>query len=201
MASTSGTVTTRMMKVSITKAIRRFQKPTYSTVLGAAGAGAVSGELDELFSKVLPLEQADESLRRVLQAVRDGFPVFYFAAGNPPDQLGQRLSPKLHPVGDDKALDLDAVGEDRLEAPHAVRLRGVVLRNETAYRDARKSVHAPQDSVKDLPADVLEIAIDTVGYGRLQVLVELYHLVVDAAIETELLHDIAALLFAAGDAD
>src|SRR5215212_2094977 len=105
MASSSGTHTSTRMKVSIRKATKRFQKPTYSRLFDAA-----SGKLDELFSKVFPLEQADECPGCILDALRDALAVLYFSARHPADELGQRLGPELHAVGDDEALDLDAVG-------------------------------------------------------------------------------------------
>src|SRR5207244_431532 len=46
-----------------------------------------------------------------------------------------------------------------------------------------------------------EIAVDAVGRRRLEVLVQLARLVVDAGVEAELLHHVFALLLPAGDAD
>src|SRR5205809_402814 len=118
-------------------ATKRFQKPTYSIALdataGAAAEAAVSGELDELLSKILPLEQADKGFRCVFQPLRDGLAILDLAARNPADELRQRLRPQLHAVGNDEALHLDTVRQDRLEGFDAIGLGGVVLRDQAAH--------------------------------------------------------------------
>src|SRR4030081_3147471 len=116
MAIIRGTSTTVTMSESIRNARKRLQKPTYSNET-ARGA---SGELDELLAKILALQEPDESLGRVLQPFRHALAILDLAARDPADELGQRLRPQLHAVGDDEALHLDAVGEDRGEVLHAV---------------------------------------------------------------------------------
>src|ERR1700716_1023901 len=108
MAIISGTSTRVTMSESIRNARKRLQKPTYSTgsTRGVSAAGATrraSGELDELLAKILALQEPDESLGRVLQALRHGLAILDLAARDPADELGQRLRPQLHAVGDDEA--------------------------------------------------------------------------------------------------
>lgn len=43
---------------------------------------ALSSELDELLAEVLALQQTDKRLRRILQAVGDGFAVLDFSLGH-----------------------------------------------------------------------------------------------------------------------
>src|SRR5258708_2653122 len=119
------------MKESIRKATKRFQKPTYSGA-GPRPSGALArpsgelGGLDKLFSKILPLQEPDEGLGRVLDPLRHALAELDLAARHPADQLGQRLRPELHTIGDDEALHLDAVGEQRVEVLYAVGLGRVV---------------------------------------------------------------------------
>src|SRR4051794_5045659 len=108
MARSSGTHTTSRMKLSISAATQRFQKPTYST--GPAPTVA-SGKPDELLAKVFAFQQADEGLRRLLEPLRHALAVLDLSRRDPARELGQRLRPELHAVGDDEALHLDPVGE------------------------------------------------------------------------------------------
>src|SRR4051812_7784862 len=184
----SGPATTRTTSQSSAKAPRRGPKPT------------PSGKSDKLLAEVLALEQADERPRRILQSLGDGLAVLDLAGDHPARQIGKRLRPELQAVGDDEALDLDAVGQDRLKGLHAVGFGGVVLRDQSADRNARKGVHATQRRVENLAADVLEIAVDAVRRSGLELIVQRAGLVVDASVEAELLHHVIAFLSAAGDA-
>src|SRR5882672_12327734 len=188
-AATSGPATTNTSIASSANAPRRCPRPT------------PSGEPDKLLPEVLASQQADERLGRILQPLGDGLAVLDLAGDHPARQVGERLRPELHAVGDDEALHLDAVGQDRLDGLHAVGLGGVVLRDQAADRDAGEGVHPSQRGVEDLAADVLEVAVDAAGHGGLQLVVERAGLVVDAGVEAELLHHVAAFLPAAGDAD
>ena len=141
------------------------------------------------------------ALRRVLDAVGDGFAVLDPALLDHAGELVPRLGIALVPVEHDHALHADAVDEDRADVLHLVGLGRVVARDQAADDDARERVHHRQDRVEDLAADVLEVDVDALGAGRLQVALEVARLVVDAGIEAEFLHDVVALRLAAGDAD
>src|SRR6185503_20890508 len=141
--ATSGPATTNTSSASSANAPRRGPKPT------------PSGDPDKLLAEVLAFQEADECLGRILQSLGDGLAVLDLAGRHPARQIGERLRPELHAVGDDEALHLDAVGQDRLYGLDAVGLGGVVLRDQAAHGDTRESVHAAQCGVEDLAADVL----------------------------------------------
>ena len=63
-----------------------------------------------------------------------------------------------------------------------------------------KALSRRQRGVHHDAADILEVAVDAVGASRLEILVQLAGLVVDAGIEPQLLDDEVALGLAAGDA-
>src|SRR5262249_13526522 len=71
----------------------------------------------------------------------------------------------------------------------------------TTKRDAARHIHLQQHGVQDFATDVLKIDVDALGAGCLELLGEAARLVVDAAIEAQLLGHIAALRGPAGDAD
>src|SRR3954465_8760801 len=125
------------MNMSIRKATKRFQKPTYSTERAGAADAAVSGELDELLSKVPSLEERNEALRCVFEAFYDRFPIFQLAERKRLAQNLERLPVALFPVEHDHALHPDTVHEHRPHIFVPVGLRGVVLRNQPAHHDAR----------------------------------------------------------------
>ena len=79
--------------------------------------------------------------------------------------------------------------------------RGVVGGDQPAHGDAAEQVHLHQHGVEDLAADVLEVDVDALGRGGLELGGEVAGLVVDAGVEAELLRHVAALVGAAGDAD
>src|SRR3990172_9185004 len=113
-------------------AATRFQKPTYSGPCG----DAASGELDELLSKVLPLQQSDEALRRVLDAIDHRLAIPELAGDHQVEQRLVRLGVTLEPVEHDHALHLDAVHQDRTGVLQAVRLGLIEGGNSPADHDA-----------------------------------------------------------------
>src|SRR5579859_4829161 len=137
------------MNMSIRKATKRFQKPTYSGLR----------ELDELLSKVPSLEERDQPLRRLLQALDDRFPIFERALRQRLAEDFHRLPIALLPVEDDHALHPDAVHEQGAQVPVAIGLRGVVLRNQPAHHDARIQVHEAKQRIENGAADVLEMHV------------------------------------------
>src|SRR4051812_8687775 len=103
------------MNMSIRKATKRFQKPTYSTDRVAA-----SGELDELLSKVPSLEERNEALRCVFEAFYDRFSIFELAERKRLAQNFERLPIALFPVEYDHALHPDPAHEHGPHVPVAV---------------------------------------------------------------------------------
>src|SRR5271166_6737331 len=80
-------------------------------------------------------------------------------------------------------------------------LRGAVMGDEPADRDARKVVQRRQHRIQNLPADILEVNIDAVRTVRFQTFSQLGLAMVDAGIESEFVLNEAAFLFAPGNAD
>src|SRR5437868_5759303 len=160
-----------------------------------------SVELDQLLAEILALEQGDESLRGVLDAVDDRFAVPELAFCVIAHQRLERLAVAILPVEYDHALHFDAVDEQRAERLVAIGHRRAVLGDEPAHDDPREPVHEPERRVEDLAADVLEVDVDAFRAGLAQVIEESPCLVIDAGIEAELLHHVIALRLAAGDAD
>lgn len=109
-------------------------------------------------------------------------------------------------VEDDEALHLDALAQDRAhQRRQAVRpgwqLGVVVVGDDAADRDPGLGVEQREDSVEDLAADVLVIDVDAVRAGLGQSFGEVRGMVVEAGIEAEHLHGVAAFFRTAGDAD
>src|SRR4029450_6557911 len=75
----------------------------------------------------------------------------------------------------------------------------VIRRDQPAQCDPAECVHAWQDAVQDLAADILEVAVDALRRRILQRTSDILRLVVDAGIESEFDNAVAALLRAAGD--
>src|SRR5581483_1166457 len=184
--------------MSITKATKRFQKPTYSTLREGA---ASLGELDELFSKVASLEERDQPFRRVLQPLHNGLAVFELVLRKAAGERLECLAVALFPVEDDHSLHSDPVDEHRAHVAIGVRLRRVVFGDEAAHHDARAHPHQLQHRIEDFAAHVLEMHVHAIGAGLRERLLQSPRLVVDAGVEAELVDDVAAFLRTAGDAD
>ena len=109
-------------------------------------------------------------------------------------------------VPDDEAADGEALrqdgAEDRGRAVGAGRQLGhVVVGDEPADRHAREVVEEREHRVPHRAADVLEIDVDALRAGGLELLREIRRAVVDGGVEAELLDQRSALVGAAGDAD
>src|SRR6478609_3980847 len=96
----SGTSTKARTRESIRNATKRSQKPTYSKWGEPASAMRVSGELDQLLAEIPALQEVDKALRRVLDALHDGFAVLDPATGHHRgkrlDSLGIAVDPVEH---------------------------------------------------------------------------------------------------------
>src|SRR6185436_913946 len=187
-------MTTSRINVSMRVAAILFQNPTYSIRAGA------SGELDELLAKIVALQQANQASRRGFDSIEHGLAVLELSCYDELEQRRVRFRVALDPVEHDHPLDLDPVDEDRAEHLDAVGLGRVVLGDQAADDDSRAKIHQAQQRVEDLAADVLEVDIDDFRARRLQIVVQVAGLVVDARIEAERAH-VLAFLRPAGDSD
>src|SRR6266478_3895565 len=79
--------------------------------------------------------------------------------------------------------------------------RGVVVGDEPADGNARKVVQQRQHRIEYWAADILEIDIDAIRTGRFQIFAQLGLAMIEARVESELVLNEAALLFASGNAD
>src|SRR5438270_13154604 len=155
----------------------------------------------QLFSEVSSRQQIDQPTRRVFQPVHDRLPVFEPPFAEVAAERLQCLAVAILPVEHDHALDAQPIDENRAPVSHAIRLDGVVIGNRAADHHAAEEIHAREQRVEDLGADIVEIDVHAVRALLLQLLAQRAGLVIDAGIEAELLLHIGAFLAAAGDAD
>src|SRR5580658_1134210 len=150
-------------------------------------------------AEILPREQSHEPARRVLESL-DQLLAIADAAGAQPRAhvaLKGREAPVV--IEDDESLDADAPAQHGGEQHRrAIDARGQLLEvvpgDESAQRHARADVEERCDGVQHRAADVLEVHIDPLGTGGGKLLCEARAAVIDAGIEPEGLHRVAALL-------
>jgi len=75
------------------------------------------------------------------------------------------------------------------------------MSDTAADRNPSEVIDAFHDGIKDLSTDALEIHINAVRTGCIELLLELIRLVVDAGIKTVGSGDLAALIVGSGHAD
>src|SRR5262249_52872576 len=116
-------------------------------------------------SEVLPREQTDERLRRVLEAGQDIFADDELTGGDPGFQIGEGGGVSVPVVGVDEALYGQAFHhEETGDAARAVGgRRGVVVGDRAAADDAAMVVHAEEARFEDVAADVVEVDVDAAG--------------------------------------
>jgi hypothetical protein len=114
----------------------------------------------------------------------------------------QVLSELISEIQDDEALDLDSHSDDFepvLQAGEGI-AGAVVVGDRTASSDAAELGHASEHQVENLAANVVEVDVDVVGSGLLQVGGERRGLVVQALVGAEGL-DPFTLLVSTSNAD
>src|SRR5690349_3839173 len=161
---------------------------------------ADSDQLDELLAEVAPLEHAEKRFGCVFQALRDGLAILQLLLGDERAEFLQRGGPLVQMLADDEALNQQTLREKQSRMPERQR-RAVVTRDEAAQRDAAMRVHPRERRVEHFAADVLEATVHAVRRRRLEVLIKIARLVVDACVEPQGLDHIAALVWTTRDAD
>src|SRR2546426_11958064 len=115
------------------------------------------------------------------------------ALAEPGGAVAMEVGEAVAVVGDDEASDERPIGEEREGVRSGRELRGVVLRDQAAERDARERVDEPQNGGEDVAADVVEIDVDPLRARLLERGHERLGAVVHAGVEAQLLHDELAL--------
>src|SRR3989442_880900 len=182
-------------------ALRQGSSRTSTAILISLPPRAILADLDEHLAEVLAAQQADERLGRLLEALDDVLAVLQLALAQPARAVGEELR---HPVGviaDDEAANGDAVDEHRRQVRPRRHLRGVVLGDDAAERDARERVDVFQYGLQHVAADVVEVHVDAVRTGVAQHGPEFRHAVGHASVEVEVLEHVLALLPGGGDPD
>src|SRR6516225_8462766 len=96
----------RSASMSYTSSPLRPSKRVHCQVSIALSSGKlVSDQFYQLLALVPALEQPEEGLGRVLQALRHRFLVLELAGGHQRAELLERLGPGVHVLADDEALD------------------------------------------------------------------------------------------------
>ena len=152
-------------------------------------------------AEIPAVEQADERTRRLLQPLDDVFTVADASFAHPARHLRQKVGLTVAVVGDDEAANRHAVDQDRPEVGPSHRLRRIVLADEATERDAGAGVDEPEHGVEHGAADVLEVHVDPGRTGQAERAHEIAASMIHTRVEAERVHDEAALLLGARDAD
>src|SRR4029077_9226983 len=103
-------------------------------------------------------------------------------------------------VADDEALDPEPLPDDRAEIGAGAWGLVVVFGDHPAHHHAGEIIEPREDRLLHRAADILEIDIDPLGAGPVELSLEVA-LMIDRRIEAELVGDIAAFFRPTGDAD
>src|SRR5262249_19968598 len=150
-------------------------------------------------AEVSPLEQADEGLRRLFEAFNHILAIAHATLVDPPAHLFVKSRALLSELALDEAADAERLGQyahhHRRQAVRAGEgFARVILRDESANRDAREVIEQRKDRVPNLAAHIFEIDVDTLGAGRHQALSEVGGAMVHRRVEAELIAKESAFL-------
>src|SRR5205807_7489604 len=104
-------------------------------------------------------------------------------------------------VGDDEALQLEAVSNSRNQVLHAVAFGGIVVGDHSANGNSSKGIAAGQYGVENWAADIFKIDINAFGCRLCQSFCHLVGAMIDAGIKAQFFHDEVALFTSTGNAD
>lgn len=163
-------------------------------------------DLDNGLAKVLTLEDANKAFGGVVDALGDVHLGLEGALGEPLLHLLLVLlvvDVAVAGLADEEADHLEGLGDDVEHVADAVPLvlGGVVVADHAAGGDAAALVDVVEGGLEVLAADVLKVDVDALGGDALEAVGGLLLLVVEAAVEAELLGDEVELLVAADGAD
>src|SRR6185295_14553706 len=124
------------------------------------------------------------------------------ALHQPAAKRRHRFTRAIHVVRDEKALHASALYDQHRKVVWSGRRLGrVVLRDQSAYRNARSDIYLREHRVEYRAAHVLEVHVDSVWTRSLQSFGHVFGLVVDRGVEAQLFSEPAALVIRAGDAN
>src|SRR5260370_10252653 len=161
------------------------------------------GDFYQLLASVPTLQHADESARRILESVFDGLFILQLAFLEPRRELRHPFAKTRRVVDDQKAFHLRAVHyEQREEARSCFRVLEVIQRDLAADTDARVQGQVEQHRVGDRSSDIVEVDVHTAR-------AELFYfravvgggLVIESAVEAEVVDQVADLRIRARNAD
>src|SRR5258708_17687034 len=160
------------------------------------------GEGEHQLADVLAAEELQQAVGKGLNALDDLLEGLGLAGGDPASDGARRLRVTAGVVEHHHPRHARALDQQRQVVGGPLdRRRAVVLRDGAADDDPGAARQSGERGVQDVAADVVEIDVDplraTLPQGGLHVL----GLVIDRGVEAQLLHEVAALLGAAGDAD
>src|SRR2546427_10740985 len=98
-----------------------------STLPNTASPPIRLGEFDQHLPDILPLEQANERLGCMLDAIHDRLLPLDFACGNPGPHVGIELRLPLKMVRDDEALERQPLAHREAQIAWTGRWRGLVI--------------------------------------------------------------------------
>src|SRR6185369_16326217 len=159
------------------------------------------GDLQDQFAKVLSCEQTGQGFREPVQSLHHVFPALHAAVLQVTGQLSYGDREAVDVIEHHHALHAGAVDQQRqviLRPLH--RLGVVVLADRAADDDARSPCQARQHVVQDFATDVVEVDVHAFRAVLFQSRLDTAALVVDAGVETELIHHPVAFGAAAGNA-
>ena len=158
---------------------------------------------DELFADVAAVEQAEENLWGVFEAVVDSLAVFDAACGDPLAQVGHAFAITVGVLEHEKPLDLRLFLDQLPKQPGALfEFGGIVERNLAADNNAGTDINQREDGVADWAADVVEVDVDTVGAEFLQFAeIVVGRFVIESGVEAEFVGEVGDLFIRAGNAD
>src|SRR5579859_677668 len=169
------------------------------------GSRLVRPDAHKLLAEVGALQETHEGARGTLETLGDELLVLHLALAHPARHVAQEISVARGEIGHDEAAEGQPLGQDR--AHHGARpfrrdgLGVVIMRDQAAHRHAREIVQKRKHRFEHRAADILEIDVDALRAGLLQLCWKIGIAMIEAFVEAKLLFDEVAFVLAAGDAD
>ena len=175
----------------------------YTLQAGRGGNIGVFGDLHEVFASVDSREEFSQGRRaRFDAALVDVEVALELSCIDPSDHLLGRLAVPLCVLKHDEPLHLGLHGDQRLVVLEACNAGAVVVRNGAAQDDAGLWLHREKGKVEDLAANVVKHDVKVavlLADDLLKLIIEVWALVVECFICTEVVLEPRALVCASCD--